>query len=388
MGARARIDAAVAEAVDGGLPGVVVAARLPGGEVVEAAAGVRGLGDPAPMTPDTVFWIASFTKAITTAAALQLVEDGRIGLDDPVGELLPTLAAPKVLVGFDGDGKPMLEAARAPITLRHLLTHSSGHGYEFCSDALTRYVEAMGPYPRGAGPDAPLLFEPGSGWTYGIATDWTGQLIAAATGEGLDAYLERRIFAPLGMGDTGFGVREDQRGRCASMHARGADGALATMAFDMPPAPHFGMGGGGLYSTAADYLKFLGAILAGGGPILSAASVASMSASEWEGEDVGVLPAANPRLCAGYDPFPGASKRWGLGFLINPRPGPDGRSADRWRGPGSPTATTGPIPPPAWPGCSWRSSFRSAIRPRCGHSRRSSGRPMAPDRAVCVRSGR
>jgi methyl acetate hydrolase len=337
MTTEARIEAALAQAVADGLPGVVVAARLPGGGALEAAAGVRGLDNPAPMTPDTVFWIASFTKAITTAAALQLVEDGRIGLDDAVGELLPTLAAPKVLTGFDGDGKPILEAARAPITLRHLLTHTSGLGYEFCSDALTRYLEVTGPYPRGVGPDAPLLFEPGSGWTYGIGTDWTGQLIAAVSGEGLGAYLERRIFAPLGMSETGFALRQDQRARRASMHGRSADGRLAPMSFDMPPPPHFGMGGGGLYSTAADYLKFLDAILAGGGPILSAGSVAAMAASEWEGEEVGVLPAANPMLCAGFDPFPGETKRWGLGFLINPRPGPAGRSAGSlaWAGLGN-----------------------------------------------------
>ncbi len=337
MSAQARIETALAQAVAGGLPGLVVAARLPGGEVVEAAAGVRGLDNAAPMTPDTVFWIASFTKAITTAAALQLVEEGRVGLDEPVGAWLPTLASPKLLKGFDGEGRPILEAARAPVTLRRLLAHTSGLGYEFCSDDLTRYVAAVGPYPRGVGPDAPLLFEPGSGWAYGINTDWTGRLIELVSGEGLDAYLQRRIFAPLGMSETSFSPSEAQRGRRASMHARGADGSLAPMAFEMPPTPHFGMGGGGLYSTAADYLKFLSAILAGGGPILSAASVAAMAASEWEGEEVGVLPAANPALCAGYDPLPGKVKRWGLGFLINPEPGPAGRSAGSlaWAGLGN-----------------------------------------------------
>jgi methyl acetate hydrolase len=337
MSARARIDAAIEGAVASGLPGLAAAVRLPGGEVVEAAAGVRGLDNPAPMTPDTVFWIASFTKAITTAGALQLVEEGRLRLDDPVGDLLPALAAPSVLKGFDDAGKPRLEAAREPITLRRLLAHTSGLGYEFCSDALTRYVEVTGPYPRGLGPDTPLLFEPGSGWTYGISTDWTGQLIEAATGEGLDAYLQRRIFSPLGMSETTFSPSESQRARRASMHARGADGALAPMAFEMPPPPNFGMGGGGLYSTAADYLRFLSAILAGGGPILSPASVAAMRGSEWQGLEVGVLPAANPALCAGFDPFPGMSKRWGLGFLINPEPGLDGRSAGSlaWAGLGN-----------------------------------------------------
>ena len=145
MSAKARIEAAAALAVRGGLPGVVVAARLPDGEVVEAAAGVRGLDNVAPMTPDTHFWIASCTKAVTTAGALQLVEDGLVGLDAPLGERLPTLAAPKLLKGFDADGRPILEPAREPITLRRLLSHTSGLGYEFCSDALTRYVAAVGP---------------------------------------------------------------------------------------------------------------------------------------------------------------------------------------------------------------------------------------------------
>jgi methyl acetate hydrolase len=337
MSAAARIEAALAGAVAGGLPGVVVAARTPDGEVVEASAGVRGLDNRAPMSPDTHFWIASCTKAITSAAALQLVEQGRLALDEPVGALLPTLASPKVLTGFDAEGKPVLAPAREAITLRRLLSHTTGLGYEFCSEELTRYVAAAGPYPRGLGPDTPLLFEPGAGWTYGVSTDWTGQLVEAASGEGLDAYCERHILGPLGMTDTTFSPNADQRARRASMHGRGPDGTLGPFPFEMPPAPHFGMGGGGLYSTAGDYLKFLDAILAGGGPILSAASVAAMAGTEWEGEEVGVLPSANAMLCAGFDPFPGMSKRWGLGFLINPAPGPNGRAAGSlaWAGLGN-----------------------------------------------------
>ena len=337
MSAATRIEAVLGAAVAAGLPGVVAAARLGDGGVIEAAAGVRGLDDAAPMTPDTHFWIASFTKAITTAAALQLVEAGRLDLDEPVGRWLPQLVSPSVLEGFDADGQPRLRPATRPITARRLLAHTSGLGYEFCSEALTRYVAAAGPYPRGVGPDAPLLFEPGEGWTYGIGVDWAGKLIEAVSGESLDAYLERRIFAPLGMTDTTFGPSDAQRGRRASMHARGPDGAPAPMAFEMPPPPHFGMGGGGLYSTAGDYLAFLGAILDGGGPILSLSSVAAMAAREWEGEAVGVLPGVDGRLCAGFDPFPGTTKRWGLGFVINPAPGLNGRSAGSlaWAGLGN-----------------------------------------------------
>ena len=337
MSARARIEAAAAEAVAGGLPGAVFAAQLPDGETIETSAGVRGLDNPAPMTPDTHFWIASCTKAITSAAALQLVEQGRLSLDAPVGDLLPALAAPKVLRGFDGDGRPVLAPARQAITLRRLLSHTAGLGYEFSSEALTRYAAAAGPYPRGLGPDTPLLFEPGSGWTYGIGTDWTGQLIEAASGEALDVYFERHILGPLGMTETTFRPSAEQRARRASMHVRTPEGGLAPMAFEMPPAPHFGMGGGGLYSTAGDYLKFLSAILVGGGPILSAASVAAMAETQWEGEEVGVLGSANPMLCAGFDPFPGNTKRWGLGFLVNPELGPNGRAVGSlaWAGLGN-----------------------------------------------------
>ncbi|HWF78073.1 MAG TPA: serine hydrolase domain-containing protein [Caulobacteraceae bacterium] len=327
MDASGRIEQALSEAVAGGLPGIAAAARLPDGTVVEAAAGVRGLGDAAPMTPDTVFWIASCTKALTTAAVLQLVEAGRVELDAPVSRWLPGLAAPKVLTGFDAAGAPQLVEAKTPITVRHLLAHTSGLGYEFCSEPLTRYVETVGPYPRGEGPDAPLLFEPGSGWSYGIGTDWAGKLIEAVAGERLDHHLERRLFAPLGMGETGFFPTDEQRSRLAAMHGRGADGRLAPIAFGMPAEPHFGMGGGGLYSTARDYLSFLEAVLGVGAGALSAGVVASMRQTQWEGPEVGVLAGVNPGLCAGFDPFPGEAKRWGLGFLINPKPGPNGRAA-------------------------------------------------------------
>ena len=322
MDAAERIEAALAKAVDGGLPGLAAAALLPDGRVVEAAAGVRGLDNPAPMTADTVFWIASFTKALTTAAVLQLVEAGRIGLDDPVARWLPGLAAPRLLAGFDAAGAPVLAGAAAPITVRHLLAHTSGLAYDFCHAGLARYRTAPG-----APAEPPLVFEPGSGWTYGVGLDWAGELVAAITGRSLDIYLEAEVFAPLGMTETGFAPTPAQDGRRASMHARGEAGALAAIPFQLPPPPNPAMGGGGLYSTAGDYLKFLRAILAGGAPILSAASVAAMAGSEWEGEEVGVLPGVNAQLCAGYDPFPGKVKRWGLGFVINPEPGPAGRSA-------------------------------------------------------------
>ncbi len=155
----------------GAAAGLVGAARLASGEVAQAAAGVRGLDNPDFMTTDTVFWIASFTKAITTAAALQLVEAGKIALDDPVARWLPALASPKVLTGFGDDGAPMLRDAETPITLRHLLTHTSGLAYDFSHADLARYVAAVGSNPAGAGGGIVLMFEPGADWTYGASTD-------------------------------------------------------------------------------------------------------------------------------------------------------------------------------------------------------------------------
>jgi CubicO group peptidase (beta-lactamase class C family) len=324
MGVTARIEAALEGALAAGLPGVAVAARLPGGERIVAAAGVRGLDNPAPMTPDTVFWVASFTKAITTAAVLRLAEAGRVGLDDPAARWLPALAQPKQLVGFDAAGAPKLRPVGGPITVRQLLAHTSGLGYAFCNAELTRYQAAAGATPLGEAP--PLLFEPGDGWTYGVGLDWAGELVAAVDGRTLDRYLADEVFAPLGMADTGFAPPADESRR-ASMHGRGEGGAFAAMPFQLPPAPNPMMGGGGLYSSAGDYLKFLDAILAGGAPILSPAGVTAMRAVEAEGPHVGVLPPVDRRSSVGFDPQPGAVKQWGLGFVINPEPGPNGRSA-------------------------------------------------------------
>ncbi|HEX4199094.1 MAG TPA: serine hydrolase domain-containing protein [Caulobacteraceae bacterium] len=269
MGAAERITEALSEGMaEAGLPGLVAAARLPDGERVEIALGVRGVDNPAPMTADTLFWVASCTKALTSIAALQLVEEGLIQLDDPVGHWLPDLAAPTVLKGFDADEKPILEPAKEPITLRRLLTHTSGLGYDFCSADLARYTAAVGASPsRIDPPDIPLLFEPGQGWQYSIGIDWAGRLIEAVTGESFDDALRRRVLVPLGMDDTGFFLSEGQRARLASMHARTPDGGLAPMPFAMPSEPNFGMGGGGIYSNPGQYLRFLDSML-GRGPQL------------------------------------------------------------------------------------------------------------------------
>jgi CubicO group peptidase (beta-lactamase class C family) len=146
------------------------------------------------------------TKAITGAAAMQLVEKGRIGLEQPMGDVLPLVRDVKVLEGFDGDGTPRLRDPKTPVTLRHLLTHTAGYGYDIFNPDLARYVQIAGlPTMLSRKNDAlrvPLLFDPGSGWEYGIGLDLVGKVIEEVTGEDLESYFRRYILDPLGMHDS------------------------------------------------------------------------------------------------------------------------------------------------------------------------------------------
>ncbi len=327
MSAAERVREALADGMAGaGLVGVTAAARLPDGEAVEIALGVRGVDNPAPMTSDTVFWVASCTKALTAVAAMQLVEVGKLDLDEPVDRWLPVLAAPKLLKGFDEKDQAILEPATAPITLRRLLTHTSGLAYGFTSPPLERFLAAATAGDPMA-PDQPLVFEPGQGWVYGIGLDWTGRLVEAASGESFDAYMHGHVLGPLGMGDTSFFRSPDQLARSASMHARTPDGGMVPIPFAMPAEPHFGMGGGGLYSTAPDYLRFLDYMLGDGEPLLGADAMTALCTPQVEGLDVGTWSNERANVSNAFDPFPGAPKAWTLGFVSNLEPGPNGRAA-------------------------------------------------------------
>jgi len=196
-----QIDAALGGAVDAGtVPGVVAVAATADGPIYEGAFGVRRLGSGVAMTRDTVFRIASMTKAITSVAAMQLVEQGKLSLDGPVPAIDPGLAAPLVFAGFDAAGKPVLRRAKRPVTLRHLLTHTSGFCYEQWNAELSRCVAALGMPQMASGKRAamrmPLMFDPGERWEYGINTDWVGRLVEEASGQTLDAYLAEQSSAP------------------------------------------------------------------------------------------------------------------------------------------------------------------------------------------------
>ena len=209
---------------------MVAAAVAQDGILYEGAFGKRDLAKGTDMTLDSVFWIASMTKAITSAAAMQLVEQGKLQLEQPMGALLPELKSPQVLEGFDQKGEPKLRPAKHPITLRHLLTHTAGFTYDVWNADTARYAKHAD-LPgiitcKNAALKTPLAFDPGAGWEYGINIDFVGKAVEAVSGQTLDAYLRQNIFTPLGMTDTGFIVGPDQRARLVSVHARKPDGVL------------------------------------------------------------------------------------------------------------------------------------------------------------------
>jgi methyl acetate hydrolase len=333
-----QVDALLKAATDrGDVPGVVAMAATREGPVYQGAFGKRALpGGPA-VTLDTVFWIASMTKAITSTAAMRLVEQGKLSLDWPISEVLPELAAPQVLEGFDATGEPMLRPARQRITLRHLLTHTAGFVYDIWNPDMGRYMEKMH-VPgiiscQNAALMLPLVFDPGDMWDYGINIDWAGKAVERASGQSLGDFFAEHIFAPVGMTDTGFALAPDRRARLVGMHARAADGTLGPIPFELPQDPEFQMGGGGLYGTAADYLAFERLFLnqgrVNGRQILRPETVRLMSQNAIGELEVRLLETAVPAYSNNAEFFPGMRKKWGLGFMISPEPVPGGR------GPGS-----------------------------------------------------
>ncbi len=331
----AAIDAALRRATEAGdVAGAVAMASTGGDLLYQGCTGVADLGSGRRLAANDIFRIASMTKAITSVAALQLVERGTLSLDGPIAAVLPHLGAPMVLDGFDGP-MPRLRPAAGPITLRQLLTHSAGFGYDVWNADLKRATDALGLPGRPGNVDElarfPLLFDPGARWNYGINTDIVGHAVEAASGMRLDDYLTAHVTGPLGMADTTFTLSDAQRPRLVAVHQRRADGSLE--AGDRPAGngPGFLAGGGGLCSTAGDYTRFLRMLLRGGtldgARLLSAATVAEMGRNQIGALNVLKMQSAVPASSYDCELFPGMATKWGLGFLINTDAGPDGRGA-------------------------------------------------------------
>ena len=319
----------------GGVPGVVAMITDRQGTVYEGAFGRRSLAQDAPMTLDTVCLIASMTKALTCTAALQLLEQGKLELDAPATRWLPELGEIQVLEGFDAAGQPRTRAPKRPITLRHLMTHTAGFSYEFLSEEVQKYQAAKGLHGifscELAELRLPLLFDPGERWQYGINIDWVGRIVEAVSGQKLGAYLKQHVLEPLGMRDTAFKLTPSMRERRAPVHQRLEDGTLVPTDFEVPQEPQFEMGGGGLYSTAGDYLKFLRMVLnrgqGAGGQVLKPETVELMSANQMGALDVLQLKSTNTMLTNDLVLPPDVPHKWGLAYMINTKPLPTGRSA-------------------------------------------------------------
>jgi methyl acetate hydrolase len=338
MHSTATIDKVLAGAVAGDrIAGLVAAAADAHGQIYASAFGRRSIDDPRRMTTDSVFRIASMTKAVTGVAAMQLVEQGKLSLDQPAREILPFLANTKVLTGFDSQDNPILRAPRTQVTLRNLLTHTAGFVYDTWNAQMHRYAQLTGLPAARTGKlealTAPLTFDPGERWEYGINIDVAGRMVEVASGLDLETYMQRHIFQPLGMVDTSFDQRPEWQDRMTEIHARQADGTLKRL--PSPPAPtaprEFYPGGGGLFSTAPDYLRFLQALMNGGeldgSRILLPETVKLMGQNHMGELNVQPMPTQMPHLSNPVDLFPGMVKKWGLSFLINTETGHAGRGA-------------------------------------------------------------
>ncbi|WP_304218188.1 serine hydrolase [Phenylobacterium aquaticum] len=331
-----RFEQALAEAVgQGRIAGAVALVTDREGPVYQHALGLRTVGAPAAMDAGTVFWIASMTKALVSVAALQLVEQGKLSLDGDLVGLLPELGGLQVLDGVDASGQPKLRPARTAVTLRQLLTHTSGFAYGFTSPAHVAYAAATGAPDAASGTRAaqlqPLAFDPGEGFIYGIGIDWAGLAIEAASGQRLDAYLAQHVTGPLGMADTGFALSADQTARQAGVHVRGPDGGLIPIPFALPPNPEVLSGGGGLYSTVPDYARFLRMLMnegrSGGVQVLSAETVRGLAEIQTGPEPVGGFTSALPNMSNDFDPHPHMGSGHGLATFVAPAATGGGRAA-------------------------------------------------------------
>ena len=330
------IDQALRQRAEAGdIPGVVAMAATGNEVIYQGAFGKRDLSKDQPMTADSVFWIASMTKAVTAAAAMQLVEQGKLSLDGSIGDVLPDLAAPQVLTGFAADGAPQLRPAKGPITLRHLMTHTAGFCYDMWNGDMLKYLENTGTPSittcQNAALKTPIVTDPGTRWEYGSNIDFVGKAVEAVSGKRLGDYLRENMFVPLGMDDTGFKIGASQRERMVGMHARIPDGSLAPIPFELEQNPEFEMGGGGLYGTASDYVKFMQMILnqghGNGHHVLKPETVAMMGQNHIGDIEMVKLTSVVPFATNDIDLYPGMSKKWGLSFMINTATSPEGRSA-------------------------------------------------------------
>ncbi len=313
----AEIDAYLSHAIETTkIPGMVAMVADADGILYRGAFGRADAANDKPMAVDSIFRLASMTKPVTSAAVMMLVEQGKVALDDPIARYLPEFEHPEVIVTFNSQDKTFTKRpATTQITVRHLLTHTSGLGYSFSSPILAALI---GGDPTASATGFPLLHDPGTKWTYGESTRVLGRLVEKVSGQTLDRFLTERIFVPLGMNDTFYVVPAAKHDRVVTTFRTTDNGLVESPNPEQISAPIFG--DGGLHSTAADYVKFMQMFLHGGRSpdgkrLLSEESVKLMSHTQTGKVKVELQPTANEAVSL---PFPLGAGRdtFGLGFQI------------------------------------------------------------------------
>ncbi len=312
------------------VPGVVALVTDRERVLYKSAFGVADVATGRPLTQDALFRIASMTKPVTSVALMQLIEQGKIGLDDPAEKYLPELVGLKVFESFDATtGAYKLRPASRPATVKHFLTHTSGLAYPFTSTTWRDFKPRDGEkYPFGG----PLLFDPGERWHYSTSTDVVGRLVEVVSGQKLEEYFRQHIFAPLKMDDTSYNVPEAKGPRLVAQQWRGGekmDGAIELQKPQLGLTIASPIGGGGLASTAEDYGRFVRMLLNGGAldgaRVLKAETVTLMGQNHIGAVTVPALKSALPRS-ADFTFIADGRDKWGLGFLITADQVPGKRS--------------------------------------------------------------
>jgi CubicO group peptidase (beta-lactamase class C family) len=302
------------------IPGLVALVTDRNGDIYIHAAGQRSRAGNEPMSADTLFNIASMTKPIGAAAIMLLVEEGKLALDDPISKHVPEFRDRHVIASFNAtDASLTTRPAAREVTIRHLLSHSSGLAYGFASNTVSRLSAAR------QGTDVttfPLLYDPGTAWSYAGGIAVVGRVLETIEGKGLDVFLQERIFAPLGMNDTAYVVPSSKRQRVAPPFRMTADGLVESqVAADVRSPVN---ADGGLYSTAADYAKFIRMILndgrgPDGRPVLSEATVRTMGSNHLGAVRVSRMDEPTPLLSRAF-PLGAGRDGFGLGFQVTGEP--------------------------------------------------------------------
>jgi methyl acetate hydrolase len=317
----------------GDVPGVVVAVVGKDGILYHEAFGRSRTLSNAPMARDTIFNMASMTKPVTSVAIMMLVDEGKLKLDDDVATYLPKYKNPLVISKFnEADATYETRPAKRPITIRHLLTHTSGIGYAVGSSMVTKIVAKT----KKSELDLPLQFDPGESWAYGPSTRVLGDVVEAMSGQKLDVFLESRILGSLGMRDTSYLVPAEKYNRVVAVNTRGADGKLVEQPVPATLAATV-QGDAGLYGTAGDYALFLRMLLnhgtLNGKRILSEESVKTMFEPNSGTVVVKEQQSVNLSLSRNFPTGAGKDK-WGLGFQLASENLPNRRSpgSGTWAG--------------------------------------------------------